>query len=61
MSLPMDWLNQMKEMERLKIQNRLLEEENKKLREQIKALEDIQEEELDQSLREWNSQMYGDY
>lgn len=38
-----------------------LEEENKKLKEEIKALEEINDEELDDSLREWNREQYGDY
>lgn len=38
-----------------------LEKENKELKEEIKALEEINDEELDDSLRKWNMEQYGDY
>ena len=53
MSLPMDWLDQMKEMERLKIQNRLLKEENKKLQEENKRLRYELYEELEDDREDW--------
>ena len=38
-----------------------LEKENKELKEEIKALEEINDEEFDDSLRKWNMEQYGDY
>lgn len=38
-----------------------LEKENKELKEEIKALEEINDEELDDPLRKWNMEQYGDY